>query len=41
MENLRVRAAGSMKQIKEKDPAIIREWDLAIAKEQAKRSQLR
>lgn len=41
MESLRVRAAGSMEQIKAKDPAIIREWELAIAKENAKESQLR
>lgn len=41
MENLRVRAAGSMEQIREKDPAVIREWDLAIAKENARKSQLR
>lgn len=41
MENLRVRASGSMNEIKEKDPAVIREWDLAIAKKNAKESQLR
>lgn len=41
MENMKVRASGSMKEIKEKDPAIIREWDLAIAKENAKDCQLR
>jgi hypothetical protein len=41
MENLRVRVAGSMEQIKENDPAMVREWDLAIAKENAKESQLR
>ena len=41
MENLRVRVAGTMKEVKERDPAIIREWDLAIAKENAKESQLR
>lgn len=41
MENLGVRVSGSMKEIKEKDSAIIREWDLAIAKENAEESQLR
>jgi phage terminase large subunit-like protein len=41
MESLRVRVAGSMEQIRETDPAMIREWDLAIAKENAKDSQLR
>jgi hypothetical protein len=41
MENLRVRVSGSMKEIKEKDPAMVREWDLAIAKQNAKQSQLR
>lgn len=30
-----------MRAVKEADPAIIREWDLAIAKENAKDSQLR
>lgn len=41
MENMRVRVSGSIKEIKERDPAIIREWDLAIAQENAKESQLR
>ena len=41
MENMRVRVCGSLSEIKENDPAIIREWDLAIAKENAKDSQLR
>lgn len=41
MENMRVRACGCLNEIKENDPAIIREWDLAIAKENAKESQLR
>jgi hypothetical protein len=41
MENLRVRAAGSLEEVKAKDPAMIREWDLAIAKENSKESQLR
>jgi hypothetical protein len=41
MDKLGVRVAGSMEQIRTKDPALIREWDLAIAKENAKESQLR
>lgn len=41
MESMKVRVAGTIKEIKENDPAIIREWDLAIAKENAKESQLR
>jgi hypothetical protein len=41
MENLRVRVSGSMKEIKEKDPAMVREWDVAIAKQNAKQNQLR
>lgn len=41
MENMRVRVNGSMKEIKETDPAMIKEWDLAIAMENAKESQLR
>lgn len=41
MENMKVRANGSLAEIKERDPAIIREWDLAIAKENAKESQLK
>lgn len=41
MESMRVRVTGSLAEIKEKDPAIIREWDLAIAKENAKESQLK
>jgi hypothetical protein len=41
MDELRVRVTGSMNEIKEKDPAIIREWDLAIAKQNANESQLR
>lgn len=41
MENMKVRASGAMKDIKEIDPGLIREWDLAIAKENAKESQLR
>lgn len=41
MESMRVRVTGGLAEIKEKDPAIIREWDLAIAKENAKESQLK
>lgn len=41
MENMKVRVAGSLAEVKERDPAIIREWDIAIAKENAKESQLR
>lgn len=41
MENMKVRVSGSLKDIKEKDSAIIQEWDLAIAMENAKDSQLR
>jgi hypothetical protein len=41
MDDLRVRITGNMEEIKVKDPAIIREWDLAIAKQNAKESQLR
>lgn len=41
MEHLKVRAAGSMEQIRERDPVMIQEWDIAIAKENAKESQLR
>lgn len=41
MENSKVRVSGNMQQIKEKDPMVVLEWDLAIAKENAKESQLR
>lgn len=41
MEHMRVRVAGTMSQVRENDPAIIREWDLSIAKENAKDNQLR
>lgn len=43
MENMRVRVCGRLNEIKENDPALIREWDLAIAKENANAndSQLR
>lgn len=41
MENLRVRVAGSLGEVKEADPAIIRDWDHAIAKENAKQNELR
>lgn len=36
MDDMRVRISGTMKAIKNADPAIIREWDAAIAKENAK-----
>lgn len=36
MEDMKVRIAGTMRSIKEVDPKIIREWDAAIAKENAK-----
>lgn len=41
MESMRVRVSGSLSEIKAKDPALIKEWDQAIAKENAKESQLR
>lgn len=41
MDNQAVRVSGTMKEIKEKDPSIIKEWDTAIAKENSKDSQLR
>lgn len=41
MENMRVRVSGTMNEIKQKDPAIVREWDIIIAKESDKKSQLR
>ncbi|CRK93043.1 CLUMA_CG006547, isoform A [Clunio marinus] len=40
IEKLKIRVSWVMNQVKERDPAIIREWDLAIAKENAKESQL-
>lgn len=36
MENMKVRIAGTMKMIKDVDPNLVREWDAAIAKENAK-----
>lgn len=36
MDDMRVRIAGTLKSIKEVDPAIIREWEAAISKENAK-----
>lgn len=36
MENMKVRIAGTMKAIKDFDPSLVREWDAAIAKENAK-----
>ena len=36
MDDMKVRIAGTMKNIKDIDPKIIREWDAAIAKENAK-----
>lgn len=36
MENMKVRIAGTMKAIKIADPALVHEWDAAIAKENAK-----
>jgi hypothetical protein len=33
---MKVRIAGTMKAIKEVDPALVHEWDAAIAKENAK-----
>lgn len=41
MDNQTVRVSGTMKEIKEKEPSIIKEWDTAIAKESSKDSQLR
>lgn len=41
MDNMRIRISGSLSEIKSKDPALIKEWDQAIAKENAKESQLR
>lgn len=41
MDNQAVRVSGTMKEIKEKDPSIIKEWDTAIAKESSKDNQLR
>ncbi|XP_070506650.1 ATP-binding cassette sub-family C member Sur isoform X2 [Chironomus tepperi] len=38
MDDMKVRIAGTMKSIKDIDPKIIREWDAAIAKENAKES---
>lgn len=36
MGDMKVRIAGTMSSIKDVDPQIIREWDAAIAKENAK-----
>lgn len=36
MESMKVRISGTMKAIKSADPALVREWDAAIAKENAK-----
>jgi hypothetical protein len=36
MDDMKVKIAGTIKKIKEVNPAIIREWDAAIAKENAK-----
>lgn len=36
MENMKVRIAGTMKIIKETDSPLVHEWDVAIAKENAK-----
>lgn len=36
MEGMKVRVAGTMKIIKDVDPTLVREWDAAIAKENAK-----
>jgi hypothetical protein len=41
MENNGIRISGTMKEIKEQDPNIVRDWDAAIATENAKESQLR
>jgi len=41
LDNMKVRVAGTMQEIKEMNPAIIREWDAMIAKENAKEHQLR
>lgn len=36
MENMKVRIAGTLKAIRDVDPNLVREWDAAIAKENAK-----
>lgn len=41
MDSQAIRVSGTMEEIKEKDPSIIKEWDTAIAKESSKDSQLR
>jgi hypothetical protein len=41
MENMSVRVAGGMDEVRAKDPALVREWDSAIGKENAKDGQLR
>ncbi|CAO1396998.1 unnamed protein product [Diamesa serratosioi] len=40
MDNQTVRVSGTMKEIKEKEPSLIKEWDTAIAKESSKDNQL-
>ena len=39
MEDMRVRAAGKLGEVKEIDPTIVKEWDAVIAKENAKEEE--
>lgn len=41
MDNSKIRISGTIKEIQEHDPDLIKDWDVAIAKENAKDNELR
>lgn len=41
MDNNKIRISGTMKEIQEHDPNLIKDWDVAIAKESAKDNEFR